>query len=125
MYLRLMGPDSATEPARARPKPSRIDFFPRTRTSGGMSSYFVFRTNCPMYFVRPVASGKGFWAPAAKPPPDLLNKAAAPVTKDAFNRSRLIMISSSPALKQRQISLRKFEQKCRADEPNLTNLNRA
>src|SRR5205085_7519067 len=97
-----MGPDSASEPARARPNPSRIDFFPRARTSDGMFSYFVFSTNCATYFVRPVVSRKGFWPAAASPPPDLLNKVAALATKDAFNRSRLIMILSPCALESRQ-----------------------
>src|SRR5437868_5957301 len=118
MYLRLIGPDSAREPARAKPKPSRIDFFPSATTPDGMSSYFVFRTNCATYFVRPVVSGKGFCPATAISPPDLLNRVAAPVTKDAFNRSRLIMVSSSSALEQWQAGHHKFEQKS-ADEPNF------
>ena len=40
-YLRLIGPDSAIEPARARPKPSRIDFLPEGNNISG--NVFIFQ----------------------------------------------------------------------------------
>src|SRR6185437_12524561 len=53
MYLRTIGPLSETDPASARPKPSRMVFLPSSITLAGMSSYFVLTTNSATYFVRP------------------------------------------------------------------------
>src|SRR5262249_61359083 len=56
-YCRISGPIGETEPARARPKPSRMDFFPNAKTPSGMSRYFVFAMNSETYFVRPGTFG--------------------------------------------------------------------
>ena len=45
------------DPASARPNPSRIDFFPSSTTSGGMSSYFVLTINSATDLVSPGAFG--------------------------------------------------------------------
>src|SRR5580692_479990 len=57
-YWRLIGPDCATEPASARPNPSRMDFLPMAKTSAGISSKRVLRTKSTTYWVRPLVSGK-------------------------------------------------------------------
>src|SRR6266852_6360826 len=44
-YFRAIGPITDAEPASARPNPSRIDFFPNSITSAGMSAYFVLTIN--------------------------------------------------------------------------------
>src|SRR6266481_7710025 len=66
-YLREMEPLSAREPARANPRPSRIDFLPSSITCSGISSYVVVVTNRPTYSVRPFVLGKS--APHAVPAP--------------------------------------------------------
>src|ERR1700722_342986 len=58
IYLREIGPLSAREPAKASPKPSRMDFLPSSITSVGIFSYLVCRTNCPTYCVSPGVFGK-------------------------------------------------------------------
>src|ERR1041385_4081972 len=65
-YFRTNGPISETEPARARPRPSRMDFRPSSKTSGGISSYFVLTMKSATYFVSPgaVENSPEFWASA-------------------------------------------------------------
>src|SRR6184192_672161 len=55
---RQITPDRARDPARARSSPSRIDFFPSSMTSEGISSYLVSTTNFPTWFVSPRTCGK-------------------------------------------------------------------
>src|ERR1700722_2520727 len=57
-YCRTRGAITDAEPASARPKPSRMDFRPNSKTSLGISPYFVFTINSETYFVRPGALGK-------------------------------------------------------------------
>src|SRR5690242_5630976 len=68
-YRRTNGPISETEPASAKPKPSRMDFRPSASTSAGISSYLVLTMNSATYFVRPGAAGNsvGLWASAGRP----------------------------------------------------------
>src|SRR5579864_3287446 len=56
-YCRTRGPIGDTEPASARPKPSRIDFFPRSMTLWGISAYFVPTINSATDLVRAGAFG--------------------------------------------------------------------
>src|SRR2546429_9854567 len=58
-YFRTSGPLSATEPASARPKPSKIDFLPSSRTSSGICAKVVSATNWATYLVTPSTSGNG------------------------------------------------------------------
>src|ERR1700719_2267526 len=58
-YCRTRGAITDAEPASARPKPSRMDFRPNSKTSLGISPYFVFTINSETYFVRPGALGRG------------------------------------------------------------------
>src|SRR5581483_1980561 len=57
-YCLTSGARTEAEPASASPKPSSIDFRPRSRTSLGMSSYFVLTIKSDTYFVRSGALGK-------------------------------------------------------------------
>src|SRR6267378_3567683 len=88
-YWRHKAPDCALDPANANPKPSRIDFFPNSITSPGISSYLVCQTNLPTYSVRPGALGKSAFdgAPAPFTEPAITLEAIAP--RDAFPKSRL------------------------------------
>ena len=54
-YFSTRGRIVDTEPASARPKPSRIDFLPRSTTSAGMSSYLVWAMKAATERVRPGA----------------------------------------------------------------------
>src|SRR5260370_8228886 len=58
-YSRNSFPFSARAPAKASPKPSRMDFLPSSITSAGRSENFVFRTNSTTYFVSPGICGNG------------------------------------------------------------------
>src|SRR4029077_145539 len=58
-YSRNSFPFSARAPAKASPKPARMDFFPRSLTPAGRSGNFVFRTNSTTYFVSPGVCGNG------------------------------------------------------------------
>src|SRR2546426_11366652 len=86
-YARQIVPVCARDPASARPNPSRIDFFPSSMTSSGISSYFVEAINFPTYSVKVGALGKSLPdAPlslAAEP------ARAAPITlREALPKSR-------------------------------------
>src|SRR5580692_11204203 len=50
-YLRVIAPVSATDPAKARPMPSRIDLRARSRTDAGISAERVLTMNAPTYAV--------------------------------------------------------------------------
>src|ERR1700680_5105407 len=58
-YCRTRGAITDAEPASAKPKPSRMDFLPNSKTSAGISPYFVFTMNSETYLVSPGALGKG------------------------------------------------------------------
>src|SRR6185503_17899374 len=64
-YWRASGAIADTEPANARPNPSRIDFLPSSMTSGGMSLYLVPTMNSATDFVRPGALGNSAAGPGA------------------------------------------------------------
>jgi hypothetical protein len=92
-YWREIGPDSAREPARANPRPSRIDFLPSSITCSGISSYVVVVTNRPTYSVRPFVLGKS--APNAVPAPfaDAGTTLEAMMPREALPKSRLRIFS--------------------------------
>src|ERR1700722_6701836 len=97
IYLREIGPLSAREPAKARPKPSRIDFLPSSMTSAGIFSYLVCRTNCPTYRVSPGVFGKSLtetaFAASARAASEGAASTAAPISpKDVLPNSRLRII---------------------------------
>src|ERR1700730_16439054 len=97
MYLREIGPLSAREPAKARPKPSRMDFLPSSMTSAGIFSYLVCRTNCPTYRVSPGVFGKSLtetaFAASARAASEGAASTAAPISpKDVLPNSRLRII---------------------------------
>src|ERR1700693_2102210 len=58
-YFRTSVPLSATDPASARPNPSKIDFLPSSRTSSGICAGVVLTTNSATYLVTPSAFGNG------------------------------------------------------------------
>src|SRR5581483_12246696 len=58
-YCWMIPAVSAFDPLSAKPRPSRIDFFPSSITSGGMSAYFVPTINSPTYVVTLSSLGKG------------------------------------------------------------------
>src|SRR3984893_4769811 len=104
IYFREIGPLSARDPAKARPKPSRIDFFPSSMTSAGIFSYLVCRTNCPTYCVNPGVLGKSTAgaavataAPSASSAAEGAESNVAPSTpKDVLPNSRLRIIHLEP-----------------------------
>src|ERR1700738_652443 len=85
IYFREIGPLSAREPAKASPKPSRMDFLPSSMTSTGIFSYLVCRTNCPTYSVNPGVFGES--TPEAT---------ASPSASAAFERSASNVAPSTP-----------------------------
>src|SRR5260370_24782466 len=92
-YLREIEPLSAREPARANPRPSRIDFLPSSITCSGISSYVVVVTNLPTYSVRPGVWGKA--APDAGPArfADTESTREAIMPREALPKSRLSIFS--------------------------------
>src|SRR5215472_8016707 len=91
VYFRAIGPITDAEPASARPNPSRIDFFPRSITSAGMSSYFVFTINSATALVSPGAFG---------------NSAGAAGDEDAS--ARLLLSARADAAREVLIKSRRF-----------------
>src|ERR1700674_435356 len=87
-----MGPLSAREPANANPRPSRIDFLPKSITSWGRSSYFESRTNWPTYFVRPGVWGKSLAEAPPAPLADFVIIVEAITPRDTFPKSRLRIV---------------------------------
>src|SRR5882762_4048104 len=86
-YWRTSGPITEPEPASAKPKPSKMDFLPKSRTSAGMSSYFVLTMNSATYLVSPGALGNSAAGPGeayACPRPN----ANADSAKEFLNKSR-------------------------------------
>src|SRR5437879_5548702 len=75
------------EPASARPKPSKMDFLPKSSTSAGMFSYFVLTINSATYFVRPGAFGKSAAGPGDAYTRPRLN-ANADIAREFLNKSR-------------------------------------
>src|ERR1700686_4753115 len=65
-YFRAIGPITDADPASANPNPSRIDFLPRSMTSGGMSAYFVLTMNSATDLVSPGALGNSAAAGAGE-----------------------------------------------------------
>src|SRR6266849_9316 len=92
-YFREIDPLSARAPARANPRPSRIDFLPSSITCSGISSYVVVATNRPTYSVRPFVLGKS--APHAVPAPftDVGTTLEATMPREALPKSRLSIFS--------------------------------
>src|SRR5580692_1192596 len=96
-YLRAIGPITDAEPASESPNPSRIDFFPSSITSAGMSSYFVLTINSAVDLVRPGAFGNsaaaGVAAALAAGEASTLApaKASADAASEFLNRSRRFM----------------------------------
>src|ERR1700739_641584 len=79
MYCRMRGPAVEADPASARPKPSRMVFFPSSMTCSGTSSYVVCTMNSETYLVSPGALGNSSTGlAAAAPGPAGLAAAAAP-----------------------------------------------
>src|ERR1700730_14572538 len=75
------------DPARASPKPSRMDFLPSSSTSAGMSSYFVLTMNSATYLVSPGAFGNsaaGRGEACTRPRPN----ANADIASEFLNKSR-------------------------------------
>src|ERR1700732_4345047 len=82
-----MGAMVDPEPASARPKPSRMDFLPRSSTPAGISSYFVLTMNSATYLVSPGAFGNsaaGVGDAYTRPRPN----ANADSANEFLNRSR-------------------------------------
>src|ERR1700675_1008088 len=107
IYFREIGPLSACEPAKASPKPSRMDFLPSSMTKAGILSYLVCRTNCPTYWVNPGVFGKstaGTTPAPSKPLPSApaasegaARNVAPSSPKDVLPKSRLCMVHQEPA----------------------------
>src|SRR6266436_9400441 len=75
------------EPASARPKPSKMDFLPKSSTSAGISSYFVLTMKSATYLVRPGAFGNSAAGPGdAYTRPRL--HAKAEIAREFLNKSR-------------------------------------
>src|SRR5690348_6222229 len=97
-YWRTRGAMTEAEPARAKPKPSRMDLRPNSITSAGMSAYFVFTMNSETYLVSPGALGKGALSAAARgaagrgaAASPSLPTASAAIAKELLMKSRRIM----------------------------------
>src|SRR5579863_7746196 len=90
-YFRAIGPITDADPASANPNPSRIDFFPRSMTSGGISSYFVLTMNSATDFVSPGAFGNSA-AGAGEESARCPVSARADAASEVLNKSRRFMI---------------------------------
>jgi hypothetical protein len=86
-YRRTSGTIVEADPASASPNPSSIDFFPKSSTSPGISSYFVFTINSAIYFVSPGALGNSVTGEAA----------SAAAAADANPASGAVSADQSPA----------------------------
>ena len=92
MYCRMRGPAVDADPARARPKPSKIVFLPRAITFSGMSSYFVFTINSETYFVSPGAlANSSTGADPAKASVGPLRRASPASASEDLQKSRRII----------------------------------
>src|SRR5579862_7783339 len=91
-YFRAIGPITDADPASANPKPSRIDFFPSSITSGGMSSYFVLMMNSATDLVSPGAFGNSVAAAGAgEASARCPARARADAASEVLNKSRRFM----------------------------------
>src|SRR5438477_341311 len=88
---RQITPDRARDPARARSSPSRIDFFPSSMTSEGISSYLVSTTNFPTWFVSPRTCGKSAREGIAVLSAEMKKELEAMAPRDGLPNSRLCM----------------------------------
>src|ERR1700720_621834 len=113
IYFREIGPLSARDPAKASPKPSKMDFLPSSMTTAGVSSYLVCRTNCPTYCVNPGVLGK---SAAGAPPPSAsaasersASNVAPSRPKDVLPNSRLriVHVEARHATEPRRRGLRR------------------
>src|ERR1700756_4786012 len=96
-YCRTRGAIPDAEPASAKPKPSRMDFLPNSKTSGGISPYFVFTTNSETYLVSPGALGNGVVsADRGEAASRSLPAASAATTNELLTKS-LRIIAAPPA----------------------------
>jgi hypothetical protein len=96
-YCRTSGPMTEADPASARPKPSRMDFLPRSMTSGGMSENFVLTMNSATDFVSPGAFGNSAaGAGAAARPLDPI--ARVDNVSEFLNISRRFITACFPSL---------------------------
>src|SRR5581483_1288068 len=93
----MIGPLTETEPASAKPKPSRMVFLPSSITFTGIFSYFVFTIKSLTYFVRPGDFGNtadshgGTAAEAGASNSERAGKAAAAASKLFLKNWRRIM----------------------------------
>src|SRR5579863_6117141 len=87
-YRRQIVPDSAREPAKASPKPSRMDFFPNSMTFPGIWPYWVSTTNLPTYSVSPVTLGKSARGRAPSPVAEAASAEEATAPREALPKSR-------------------------------------
>src|SRR5882672_5089100 len=113
--LREIGPLSAREPASAKPRPSRTDFFPSSTTEAGMSSYFVRTTKSPTYLVRPSVLGKSS-APALFPACAVSAKMEAPTAaSELLPKSRRRIIHRDLWRSRAECHRRELRLPCRRD----------
>src|SRR4249920_501079 len=96
-YCRTNGPMTEADPASARPNPSRMDFLPRSMTSGGMSEYFVLMMNSATDFVSPGALGNSAAGPGAADTP-LAPIANVDSVNEFLNKSRRFITAYFPSL---------------------------
>src|SRR3982074_3728067 len=91
-YFRQRTPVSALEPAKAKPKPSRMDFFPNSITSFGIESKPVSTINFPTYLVTPLTSRKLSRCSGASPLDTLVTKGEPSIKIEALLKSRLSIL---------------------------------
>src|ERR1700719_3655184 len=126
IYSREIGPLSAHEPAKANPKPSKIDFLLSSMTSAGIFSDFVCRTNCPTYWVNPGVFGKSMAAtlPAPSAPSASERSASNPAPsnpKDVLPNSRLRISHPESAHATAEPRRRALPLPCRRDAAHQDN----
>src|ERR1700693_1902914 len=122
IYFREIGPLSAREPAKASPKPSRIDFLPSSMTSAGIFSYLVCRTNCPTYCVNPGVFGKSTAGTVVAPAASVVatseggaSKVAPSSLRDVLPNSRLRIVHLKSAHATAGLRRRALRRPCRRD----------
>src|SRR6202011_5487302 len=91
------------DPASANPKPSKMDFLPKSSTSAGMSSYLVLTMNSATYLVSPGAFGNSAAGPGdAYCRPRL--SANADIAREFLNKSRRFIKVPLPEYQDRKSS---------------------
>src|SRR5579862_4314905 len=88
------------EPARARPRPSRMDFLPSAMTSAGMSAYFVPTTNSLTCLVRSGALGNSLRSAGNAGAGDAAAGDVAASAGETFAPPRVNAERASPASKK-------------------------